>query len=219
MAPSSVRTFTAPFIRYSSRLLLEVLTACSLFMQHFFTVRLNTSVDGITNAVEEINVKGPDDSDFNPYKSAFYATSTTFKSEMEAQRDINPFTSRYWKIYNPNTHNASGQHCAFKILPGGNALPFGRHDSKVVKRAGFIKHTLWVTPFNPAEKYPAGNYAVQKEIEDGLTKWTQANRNIYNTDIVVWYTVGVTHVVRNEDWPIMPVEYRFRFFIHSFIPV
>lgn len=63
---------------------------------------------------------------------------------------------------------------------------------------------------------------MQRDWQDGLIKWTEANRNIYNTDIVVWYTVGLTHVnnkkniyvylqyikvVRAEDWPVMPVEY------------
>jgi primary-amine oxidase len=25
--------------------------------------------------------------------------------------------------------------------------------------------------------------------------------------VVVWHSFGVTHVVRPEDWPVMPVEY------------
>lgn len=58
-----------------------------------------------------------------------------------------------------------------------------------------------------SEKLPAGNYIYTTETEDGLTKWTKANRNIYNTDIVVWYIFGTTHVCRSEDWPVMPAEY------------
>lgn len=26
-------------------------------------------------------------------------------------------------------------------------------------------------------------------------------------DLVMWHTIGVTHVPRSEDWPVMPVEY------------
>jgi primary-amine oxidase len=38
----------------------------------------------------------------------------------------------------------------------------------------------------------------------GLPNWTRANRAIVDTDIVVWYSVGMHHVVRAEDWPVMP---------------
>ena len=34
-----------------------------------------------------------------------------------------------------------------------------------------------------------------------------ADRPIVDTDVVLWYTFGVTHVPRPEDWPVMPVEY------------
>ena len=44
-------------------------------------------------------------------------------------------------------------------------------------------------------------------VEDGLSKWAQQNRNIYNTNIVLWHTFGILHVTRAEDWPVMPTEY------------
>ncbi len=31
-------------------------------------------------------------------------------------------------------------------------------------------------------------------------------RELLDTDVVVWHTFGVSHAVRTEDWPIMPVE-------------
>jgi primary-amine oxidase len=40
-----------------------------------------------------------------------------------------------------------------------------------------------------------------------LPRWTAQDRNIAGTDVVVWYSFGVTHFVRPEDWPVMPVEY------------
>lgn len=54
---------------------------------------------------------------------------------------------------------------------------------------------------------PAGDYPIQRMHDDGLSKWTQANRNINNTNVVVWYTFGIMHVTRAEDWPVMPAEH------------
>ena len=39
----------------------------------------------------------------------------------------------------------------------------------------------------------------------GLPDWTSEDRDIENTDIVLWYTFGMHHMVRAEDWPVMPV--------------
>jgi primary-amine oxidase len=38
-----------------------------------------------------------------------------------------------------------------------------------------------------------------------LPSWTSQNRAIEKTDVVLWYTVGMHHLVRAEDWPVMPV--------------
>ena len=35
----------------------------------------------------------------------------------------------------------------------------------------------------------------------------QSDHRRVDTDLVVWYSFGVTHFVRPEDWPVMPVEY------------
>jgi len=29
---------------------------------------------------------------------------------------------------------------------------------------------------------------------------------IADTDVVLWYTFGIAHVPRPEDWPVMPVD-------------
>jgi primary-amine oxidase len=73
-----------------------------------------------------------------------------------------------------------------------------------LKRAGFLAKNLWVTPYRADERYPAGEYPNQNPGDEGLPRWTKADREIVDTDLVVWYTFGQTHVPRIEDWPVMP---------------
>jgi primary-amine oxidase len=80
-------------------------------------------------------------------------------------------------------------------------------DSPIGRRAGFAQHNLWVTPYAPDERRAAGEFPNQHSGGDGLPRWTAQDRPIAGTDVVVWYTFGVTHFVRPEDWPVMPVEY------------
>ena len=175
--------------------------------QHFFSVRLDMSVDGPANSVYEVNTRaepiGPD----NPQGNAFFAEKTLLGTESEAQRTIDPFAGRYWLIANPSVSNYVGQPVSYKLVPGDNILPFAHPEASVSKRAGFARKNLWVTPYQPDEMSPTGPYPNQHPGGDGLPKWTQANRNVENTDIVVWYNFGSHHVPRPEDWPVMPVMY------------
>ena len=175
--------------------------------QHFFSVRLDMSVDGPNNSVYEVNTKaepmGPD----NPQGNAFYAERTLLATESEAQRKVDPMTGRYWLIANPSTNNYIGQPVSYKLVPGENILPFAHPDAAVSKRAGFARKHLWVTPYRPEEMSPTGPYPNQHPGGDGLPKWTQANRSVENADIVVWYNFGSHHIPRPEDWPVMPVMY------------
>ena len=78
--------------------------------------------------------------------------------------------------------------------------------SEVFQRATVIGHTLWVTPNSPDERWPAGEFVNQSAADHGLGAWTQANRSIENTDVVLWYVFGIHHITRPEDWPIMPAD-------------
>ena len=175
--------------------------------QHFFNVRLDMSVDGEANSVYEVNTVPEPLGPSNPHGNAFFAESTLLTTESEAQRDINPFTGRYWLIVNPSVWNYLGQPVGYKLMPGENVSPFAHPSSSLVKRAGFITKHLWVTPYDPDEKYAAGDYPNQHPGGAGLPDWTRADRRIEGTDTVVWYTFGAHHMVRLEDWPVMPVSY------------
>ena len=64
-----------------------------------------------------------------------------------------------------------------------------------------------MTPYHSEEQFPAGDYLNQHPGGAGLLAWTAANRSIENTRLCVWYTVGVMHNPRLEDWPVMPVKH------------
>ena len=175
--------------------------------QHFFCVRMDMSVDGENNSVYEVNTRaepiGPD----NPQGNAFFAEKTLLETESAAQRKVDPFKGRFWLVSNPSVSNYLDQPVSYKLVPGDNILPFAHPEASVSKRAGFTRKNLWVTPYHDDEMSPTGPYPNQHPGGDGLPKWTEANRNIENTDIVVWYNFGSHHIPRPEDWPVMPVMY------------
>jgi primary-amine oxidase len=175
--------------------------------QHFFNVRLDMSVEGMQNSVYEVNTEAEPMGPENPHGNAFFAKSTLLATESQAQRTIDPMSARYWKIVNPSVLNAVGQPVAYKLMPGENILPFAHPESSVLKRAGFMTKHLWATPYRADERYPAGEYPNQSPGGQGLPAWTQANRPITDTNVVVWYTFGHHHIPRPEDWPVMPTGY------------
>jgi primary-amine oxidase len=173
--------------------------------QHFFTFRLDMDVDGTPNRVVEMNSVPMPVGKQNPYGGGFLMQETTLRTEREAERSLNMASSRRWIVESASVKNALGHPTGYALLPGENSVPFAQPDSWVRKRAGFLNAHVWVTPYNAAERYAAGDYPNQSKGGDGLVKWTAANRSVDNQDIVLWYTMGITHNPRPEDWPVMPV--------------
>jgi primary-amine oxidase len=174
--------------------------------QHFFSVRLDVAVDGLRNTVYEVDTEavalGPD----NPLGNAFRPVKRPLRSESEAQRLIDPLRGRYWLVANPGKRTQLGHEPAYKLIPGPSVLAFSHRTSSVTQRATFATKHLWVTPFHPAERFPAGDYPNQHPGGAGLPAWTKADRTIEDADIVLWYTLGNLHIARPEDWPVMPAE-------------
>jgi primary-amine oxidase len=177
------------------------------FHQHLFNARLDMEVDGPDNAVYEVNTAPVSDGPGNPWRNAFEPTATLLRSELEAQRLIDPATSRHWRIVNHGVTNGLGRPVAYKLLPGASPTLLADDESSVGRRARFATKNLWVTPFSPEERRAAGDHPNQHEGGDGLPLWTAADRSLVDREIVLWHTFGVTHLPRPEDFPVMPVEY------------
>jgi primary-amine oxidase len=173
--------------------------------QHFFNFRLDMDVDGAeANSVAELNTEGVPVGPGNQFGNEFVTKEELFRSEKAAQRLCNVATGRKWKIFNNSIKNGLGQQVGYLLAPGETALPYAdANGSSIRRRAGFLDAHLWVTPYEPAEMNAAGYYINQSKGGEGLPKWTSANRSIEGRDIVVWYTMGTTHIPRPEEWPVM----------------
>ena len=117
-------------------------------------------------------------------------------------------TARIWKVESSTEKNSIGYPTGYKIVSETSIKPLvNLLTATNLKRALFLNHQIWCTPFEPSERYPGGTFPNQLVGIDGLPKWTKANRSILDTDLVVWHVFGVTHLPRPEDWPIMPTEH------------
>ena len=127
-------------------------------------------------------------------------------NEQEARRDIDTGRARYWKIESAERKSALGAPTSYALMPGSNVSPIYSPDAVYAKRAGFTEHQLWVTAYDPTQRFAAGDYPYQQQVSTGLPEFGKGERSLEGTDVVVWYTIGAHHVVRPEDWPVMPVS-------------
>jgi len=175
--------------------------------QHLFCFRLDFEVDGPANSVYEMNAEAEPLGPENPRGTVFRSVATQLRCESEAQRDVDPRKSRYWKVVNPTVANRLGVPVAYKLVPQGTPTMLADESSPHAKRAGFAKHNLWVTAHDSDELAAAGEFTNLHPGGAGLPAYIANDRPLDNTDIVLWHTFGLTHVPRPEDWPVMPVEY------------
>ncbi len=176
------------------------------FHQHLFSARLDMMLDGRTNSVEELEFArvpmGPD----NPRGNAFTQRRTPLRRESEAQRTADASVGRVWHVTNPHSRNRLGEPVAYALLPEGQPVLLADEASSISRRATFATRHLWVTRYDPAERYAAGDFVNQHAGGAGLPQYVAADRDLEATDVVLWHTFGLTHVPRPEDWPVMPVD-------------
>ncbi|MDX6313420.1 MAG: primary-amine oxidase [Streptomyces sp.] len=173
--------------------------------EHYFSVRMDTRVDSDRNNLYEVESVAEPAGPTNPYGNAWRTRRTHLTSEAQAQRLPDPLRGRAWLIASADTTTALGTAPAYKIEPGAYTSPLWQDGSQQASRGGFATRQLWATPYDPAERYAAGDYVAQNPGPDGLVAYTAGDRPLTDADLVLWYTIGAHHVVRPEDWPVMPV--------------
>lgn len=181
--------------------------------QHLFSLRIDSMIDGLNNSVIEtdaVRVDAPTGSAENFCGNGFYSKKTVLNTTSEGARVYDNDKVRQWSMVNENKkHYASGEPVGYKIMCKDMPPLLANHDSWVAKRAPFATKSLWVTPYEDGQLYPAGkNIPQTRDVpEDSVPKWIEGDKNIRNTDIVTYVTFGVTHLPRPEDFPVMPVEH------------
>ncbi len=174
--------------------------------QHFFNYRLDMDVDGQANSVMEMNVKALPMDNKNSLGNAIAIEETPLTTETTAVRDLDMKHSREWMIVNANRQNTLGVAPGYMLMPGSNAIFYPVEGAKIRDKAGFATHHVWVTKYQPDQLYAGGDYPNQSQSGQGLPKYIADDQPLTNEDIVLWYTMGVTHVPRPEDWPVMPTH-------------
>lgn len=168
--------------------------------QHFFNFRIDFDVDGTTNQVVEQNTESVPSS----FGNAFDTRETVLASE--GHRDLNPQSDRSWVVESTTEENALGEPTAYQLSPREGTHPYASPSFPALQKAAFAQHPFWVTRYHEGELYAAGDYPNQGEIGDGLPDYAAPAESVRARDVVVWYTVGLTHLPRPEDFPVMPTE-------------
>lgn len=171
---------------------------------HFLSFRLDLDVDGSRNSFRADRMRTRRLAPGQPRRSLWVLEPLLAKTESEAKLHMDMTRPASWRIINTHERNHVGYPVSYQLVPEMNAMSLLSPDERMQRRAGFTDHHVWVTPYRADERFAGGVYPTLGPPGEGLPKWTLANRPIEDRDIVVWYTFGMRHVPRAEDWPVMP---------------
>jgi primary-amine oxidase len=123
---------------------------------HYFSFRLDLDVDGVNNSFMAdtlVPYKIP-----NPIgrKYIWAMKPQMIHHESAAKMDISLDHPTLWRFVNPAVKGSLGYPTSFEIMPGETGKSLLPPEEWPQKRAGFSEHQLWVTPYDPNERYVSG---------------------------------------------------------------
>lgn len=188
------------------------------YHQHIFSLRVDPMIDGLQNTVIESDIvplNAPTGSETNFAGNGFVSQDKVLDQETGRPYDLSK--ERRWRIINSGRkHYASGKDVGYSIgLKGAVAPMMMQPDSWAAKRGSFLDNTLWVcrdvegNNSGSERIWPSGKYVPQSRTtpEDSIGQWVRGKKDTVDEDILVYVTMGTTHIPRPEDWPVMPVEH------------
>jgi primary-amine oxidase len=199
--------FTAAYDERTSRFASELAPGLAApYHQHLFCARLDMAVDDGPAVIDEVDVGALPIDDDNLHGSAIGFTKTRLRSEQEGRRRADARVDRTWRISSATAKNRLGRPTSYVLTPEGKPVLLAQPESVIASRARFATADLWVTAYDPEERYPAGDVVNQSAPEQGLPAFVADDASLDGADLVLWHTFGLTHFPRTEDWPIMPVD-------------
>ena len=183
---------------------------------HHFNFRLDLDIEGTANSFsadvyERVTLPAE-----SPRRSIYVVKTEVPAREKAAQLDTGHGPAKY-RVVNEARTNGVGNPVSYELLYANHATLILDPEDWPAKRAKFLQHDLWVTPYDPAERYAGGDYMFASSATGGLPVWTDQDRPIRNQDIVVWVNLGMHHLTRAEDLPAMPmIWHSFKLRPHNF---
>jgi primary-amine oxidase len=183
---------------------------------HFFNFRLDLDVDGPANSFNHDVYRQKLLPPGSPRRSIYEVEPRIAATEKAAQLDSHDGPSKM-RVLNESRTNTVGNAVSYEVLVANHARLLLDPQDWPARRARFLQHDVWVTPYAPEERNAGGQYAMASRGDDGLAVWAERDRPIRNQDIVVWVNLGMHHLPRAEDLPVMPsIWHSFRLRPHNF---
>ena len=183
---------------------------------HYFNFRMDLDVDGPENSFNRDAyrpVRLPVDS---PRRSIYLVERQIPETETSAQIDTRHGPMKL-RVVNEARENGVGNPVSYEVLASNHARLLLDPDDWPARRAAYLQHDVWVTPYAADERYAGGQYILASKGNDGLAVWAARDRDIRRRDIVVWINLGMHHLTRAEDLPVMPmIWHSFRLRPHNF---
>ncbi len=176
---------------------------------HYFNFRIDFDVDQPKNHFGTMDIVPAEVEADARRRSLWKVVETMPHSEMQARYRLSAMEPRVFHIANPDREGYLGHTPGWMIHHGNVAYgPFDFAGDPPMKRNAYIEYSVWVTPYDPEQRYAGGGFAMQSDGSDTLAEWVKADRSLMDADIVTWFTAGFHHIPRMEDWPVMSTEWK-----------
>jgi primary-amine oxidase len=188
----------------------------AVYHDHYFNFRLDLDVDDPTNSISLDTYHRVTLPAASPRRSVYVVRAEMPARESAAQLQTGHGPGVF-RVVNESKTNGVGNPVSYELRYANHATLILDPEDWPTRRAKFLEHDVWVTPYDRAERYAAGDYVFASRATGGLPVWTERNRSIRNQDIVVWVNLGMHHLTRAEDMPVMPmIWHSFKLRPHNF---